>query len=123
VTNENQDDLLSSIKKLVVLGLQNISLSTSNTNLEPVVREIRNKCAESGLNLIWNMPVLYSQFNPIHLEVNPEDDFKQGAGTGWLYIEPDGDVLPAQGINHVSGNFLENSWDEIWSKVKQYKSK
>ena len=116
-------DLLTSIKKLVGLGLQNISLSTSNVNLEPEVREIRNKCAELGLNLVWNMPVPYSQFNPIHLEVDREDDIIQGAGTGWLYIEPDGDILPAQGINYISGNFLENSWDEIWSKVKQFKSK
>jgi len=123
VTSENLLDLLISIKKLAGLGLQNISLSTSNVNLEPEVLEIRNKCAESGLNLVWNMPVPYSQFNPIHLEVDREDNIIQGAGIGWLYIEPDGDVLPAQGINYVSGNFLENSWDEIWSKVKQFKSK
>lgn len=123
VTNENHVNLISSIKKLVNLGLQNISLSTSNLNLEPEVREIRNKCAELGLNLVWNMPVPYSQFNPISLEVDREDDIIQGAGIGWLYIEPDGDVLPAQGINQVSGNFLENSWDEIWAKVKQLKSK
>jgi len=36
------------------------------------------------------------------------------AGRAWLYIEPDGDVLPAQEINQVLGNFLTDSWQKIW---------
>jgi MoaA/NifB/PqqE/SkfB family radical SAM enzyme len=31
-----------------------------------------------------------------------------------LYVEPDGDVLPAQGINQVLGNFLNDAWEKIW---------
>ena len=31
-----------------------------------------------------------------------------------LYVEPDGDVLPAQGYNVVLGNLLRDSWEAIW---------
>jgi MoaA/NifB/PqqE/SkfB family radical SAM enzyme len=38
----------------------------------------------------------------------------QGAGRAWLYVEPDGDVLPAQGINKILGNLVSDSWEKIW---------
>jgi len=31
-----------------------------------------------------------------------------------LYVEPDGDVLPAQGVNRVLGNILTDPWKKIW---------
>ena len=40
-----------------------------------------------------------------------------GAGKAWLYVEPDGDVLPGQGINRPLGNLLEEDWDAIWSRA------
>ena len=40
----------------------------------------------------------------------------KGAGTAWLYVEPDGDVLPAQGVNKVLGNLLTDPWEKIWKK-------
>ena len=39
----------------------------------------------------------------------------EGAGKAWLYVEPDGDVLPAQGVNQGMGNLLQDSWQDIWS--------
>jgi MoaA/NifB/PqqE/SkfB family radical SAM enzyme len=33
-------------------------------------------------------------------------------------VEPDGDVLPAQGINKVLGNLLTDDWNTIWKKRK-----
>jgi MoaA/NifB/PqqE/SkfB family radical SAM enzyme len=38
-----------------------------------------------------------------------------GAGKAWLYIEPDGDVLPDQLINQVLGNILTDPWEKILS--------
>jgi MoaA/NifB/PqqE/SkfB family radical SAM enzyme len=47
------------------------------------------------------------------------DEFQkapEGAGKAWLYVEPDGDVLPAQGMyDQVLGNMLTDEWQEIWS--------
>jgi MoaA/NifB/PqqE/SkfB family radical SAM enzyme len=37
-----------------------------------------------------------------------------GAGRAWLYVEPDGDVLPDQSIDRVLGNFLRDPWEKIW---------
>ncbi len=31
-----------------------------------------------------------------------------------LYVEPDGDVLPAQGYNIVLGDLLRDSWETLW---------
>jgi hypothetical protein len=36
---------------------------------------------------------------------------------GQIYVEPDGDVLPGQGINRPLGNLLSDSWDQIWEKA------
>jgi MoaA/NifB/PqqE/SkfB family radical SAM enzyme len=45
----------------------------------------------------------------------------KGAARSWLYVEPDGDVLPGQGINHVLGNMLTDPWETIWSEAKLWK--
>jgi len=119
VNTENQENISQIIDRLVLMGLENISLSTNDIQLASFTKELRNKCAESGLNLVWNLPVPYSQFNPVSLEIQTEKEVVEGAGIGWLYVEPDGDVLPAQGINIVLGNILVDPWDKIWSKVKK----
>jgi len=118
INAENQQNISQIINKLVQMGLKNISLSTNDLQLASFTQEIRNKCAESGLNLVWNLPVPYSQFNPVSMEIQNEKEFVEGAGIGWLYVEPDGDVLLAQGLNTALGNMLTDSWDTIWSKVK-----
>jgi len=43
-----------------------------------------------------------------------------GAGRAWVYVEPDGDILPAQGINVVLGNLLEDDWNIIWQNCQTY---
>ncbi len=119
VSNENQDQIPEILNKLVELGLQNISLSCNEINLLEKTKTLRDYCAEIGLNLVWNLPVPYSKFNPFSAEVEGSENTSNGAGLGWLYVEPDGDVLPTQGINVVLGNFLKNTWDEIWTKARQ----
>ena len=53
----------------------------------------------------------YSALHPVALEIG--EQAPSGAGKAWMYVEPDGDVLPAQGINRVLGNFLNDPWDQI----------
>jgi MoaA/NifB/PqqE/SkfB family radical SAM enzyme len=44
-----------------------------------------------------------------------EDEVPEGAGKAWLYVEPDGDVLPSQGMaGKVLGNLLTDSWSTIY---------
>jgi len=41
-------------------------------------------------------------------------------GKTWLYVEPDGDVLPSQGIPFVLGNLITQEWEEIWKNCQNY---
>jgi MoaA/NifB/PqqE/SkfB family radical SAM enzyme len=67
------------------------------------------------MSLVWDLPVPYSAQNPVALEV-AGPGLVEGAGRGWLYVEPDGDVLPAQGVNQVLGKILKDPWEKIWKK-------
>ena len=67
------------------------------------------------MNLIWDLPVPYSRLNPVALETEAESP-PSGAGRAWLYVEPDGDVLPTQGVNQVLGNILRDPWVKIWQE-------
>jgi MoaA/NifB/PqqE/SkfB family radical SAM enzyme len=85
--------------------------------LNQTLTALHNQATDLGLSLVWDLPVPYSSFNPIASEV-VVDHQSEGAGKAWLYVEPDGDVLPAQGINRVLGNLLRDPWDIIWIQAK-----
>jgi MoaA/NifB/PqqE/SkfB family radical SAM enzyme len=90
-----------------------ISLSNSGAELDEALQVGRDLVADLGVQLVWGLPVPYSTRNPVALETG-EEEHPDGAGNAWLYLEPDGDVLPAQGINKVLGNLLRDEWDVIW---------
>jgi MoaA/NifB/PqqE/SkfB family radical SAM enzyme len=75
----------------------------------------REWAAELGLDLVWDLPVPFSAHHPIRLDA-PEA--VEGGGRAWLYVEPDGDVLPSQGVDDVWGNILRDPWPEIWRHAK-----
>lgn len=101
------------LERLSKLGAKSISLSASNPALHASLAEFRNQAASLGLSLVWDLPVPYSAYNPVALETQA-DNPASGAGHSWLYIEPDGDVLPGQGINQVLGNILRDPWETLW---------
>jgi MoaA/NifB/PqqE/SkfB family radical SAM enzyme len=48
-----------------------------------------------------------------------EGTISEGAGKVWLYVEPDGDVLPTQGQSEkVLGNLLRDEWTKIMMKAE-----
>ena len=98
--------------RLAGMGVKAVSLSTSDPKYAPQLKEARDMLAMKGLSLVWDVPVPYSDLHPVALE--DEQETIPGAGKVWLYLEPDGDVLPGQGINKVIGNLLDQSWEEIW---------
>ena len=57
---------------------------------------LRDKAAALGLTLRFDLPVPYSEYNPVVYEAE-DAAIPEGAGKAWLYVEPDGDVLPSQG--------------------------
>jgi MoaA/NifB/PqqE/SkfB family radical SAM enzyme len=112
ITENNQDSILSSLEELVGLGVPAISFgaASDDADLIQTMEEARAHAAYLGMHLIWDIAAPYSATNPIAVEV---DEIGVGAGTAWMYIEPDGDVLPSQGIDRILGNVLKNSWEDI----------
>lgn len=118
ITGENKKEIPGLLERLASMGLANVSLSAASPNLSVELESAREVAADLDLSLVWNLPVPYSAINPVNLEVE-ESLVPEGAGRAWLYVEPDGDVLPMQGHPRVLGNFLTNSWEEIWQQVEK----
>ena len=110
---KNKDELSGLIDQLAERGVKAISLSAHDQSLYGVLEKLRSQVANLNLELVWNLPVPYSTFNPVDLETELIEQI-EGEGIAWLYVEPDGDVLPAQGVNRVLGNILSDNWDQIW---------
>jgi organic radical activating enzyme len=100
--------------RLEEMGVKSVSLSVSDASLTQQLALARQALAEHSLRLVWDLPVPYSDLHPVALEENSEQAQPQGAGTAWLYVEPDGDALHSQGDPQVLGNLLTGSWTDIW---------
>jgi organic radical activating enzyme len=118
ITSQNRDQIPDLMKKLAEKGVKAISLSAAEDALDPDLEAARELEAALDIDLVWNLPTPYSDHNPISLETENQE-LHEGAGKAWLYIEPDGDILPVQGINKVLGNFLTDPWEEIWRNCKE----
>jgi MoaA/NifB/PqqE/SkfB family radical SAM enzyme len=113
ITLSNAIEAHDVVEKLAQKGVKAISFSSANSTLGNTLTNLRNQAAFLGLSLVWDLPVPYSSFNPVALETK-EDIPPQGPGKAWLYIEPDGDVLPGQGMSQVLGNVLSDPWEKFW---------
>lgn len=113
----NEDNVKTSeqtLQRLSELGVKSLSLTITDHSLQDAFNTLRNKAANMGLTLRFDLPVPYSAYNPVAFETQ-EDDLPEGTGKVWLYVEPDGDVLPAQGMaDKVMGNLLTDSWSTIY---------
>lgn len=118
MTRANAAELPSQVDRLAQMGLKLISLSADDPSLNESLQALRREVAEKGLELVWDLPVPYSALNPVALEL-PDEEEIQGAGKAWIYVEPDGDVLPGQGILEDLGNLLTDSWETVWAKRRQ----
>jgi hypothetical protein len=112
VTKDNAQKAPEYLERLAGLGVKSLSLTFSDPRLP--TSELQNKAAVLGLTLKFDLPVPYSADHPVALET-VEDNIPSGAGKAWMYVEPDGDVLPAQGMaDKVLGNFLRDPWEKIY---------
>jgi organic radical activating enzyme len=118
ITPQNQVNIESYLKRLSKLGVSSISLSASSEELMESLVSAREIAANLDFSLVWDIPVPYSMQNPFALEFKGRER-PPGAGHAWLYVEPDGDVLPDQDINQVLGNFLQDPWEKIWAAAQE----
>jgi organic radical activating enzyme len=115
LTRELAPQAGSIMERLAKMEVKGLSLSASDPAGAEALIGLRDRAAELGLTLKWDLPVPYSAANPVAQEVGVPST---GAGRAWLYVEPDGDVLPEQGVNRVLGNLLRDSWQTVWEKAR-----
>lgn len=119
ITQENSGQALRLLDKLSEANVSAVSLSATDKSLADPLRDARSYADELDIELIWDLPVPFSSINPLALELDQDEDPPpEGAGFGWLYVEPDGDVLKQQGQRTVLGNFLSDDWEQIWGKAQ-----
>jgi organic radical activating enzyme len=119
LTRQNAQVMAKTIDKLITIGVKSFSLSTDNIALKENLNELKNVITGKGASIIWDLPVPYSHLHPVEMELIEHEHPSQGAGKAWLYVEPDGDVLPEQGENKVLGNFLSDNWEKIWQNASK----
>ncbi len=116
---QNAETAAETVAFLADVGVPAVALSSPLRTASAEERQLLGKALEEaqavahrrGLTLVWDLAAPYSHVNPMELEAGlaPEAAVRQH-----LYIEPDGDVLPAQGYNLVLGNILRDPWPAIW---------
>lgn len=116
ITAENAAKIPGWLQRLDEIGATSLSLSAQSGELAEALQAARDQAAALQLALEWDLPVPYSPVNPVALET-ADEQLPAGAGRAWLYVEPDGDVLPAQGAQPVLGNLLRDPWETIWQRV------
>ena len=123
LTKQNAKQINALIDRIAESGVRALSLSAADAVLEDKLQVARDHAALRNLPLVWDLPVPYTALNPVSLELKATRKRKQpeGAGKAWVYVEPDGDVLPGQGINNVLGNILKDEWGKIWKKTEKRK--
>lgn len=114
LTPQNAPNLPGYLDRLAKMGCAAISLSSQGQGLNDTLMALRDQAAALQMMLVWDLPVPYSAQNPVALEIAGT---VEGAGRAWLYVEPDGDVLPTQGGKQLLGNFLKDPWEKIWKQV------
>ena len=105
-------DAASHLERLASMGVKSLSLSFTDPGIPSAA--LVDRAAALGLAIKHDLPVPYSADNPVARETE-QDAVPSGAGSAWLYVEPDGDVLRAQGMpDQILGNFLRDPWDQIY---------
>lgn len=125
ISSQNEIEIENLIDRLKEMGVKSISISAIRKDLSNSLRLAKQAAAERHMALTWDLPVPYSQIHPINLELSASEEraegdtepFYEGDGRGWLYVEPDGDVLAGQGrVDRNLGNLLTEPWETIWER-------
>jgi organic radical activating enzyme len=120
ITKNNARQANGLLDRLSGSGISAVSLSENDASLADELQAARDHADFIDLPLVWDLPVPYSDLNPVAIELDQgEGEHPEGAGKAWLYVEQDGDVLPTQGVNNVLGNMLNDKWEKIWGKAKK----
>jgi len=113
ISQQNEKNIDTYLQRLSEMEVPSVSLSAATEGFEDALVAAQELAANLDISLVWDIPVPYSMKNPFALEFKGRER-PPGAGHAWLYVEPDGDVLPDQEINEVLGNLVRDPWDDVW---------
>ncbi len=113
LTPKNEASLPELLNKIAGQQVHALSLTASTPELARKLPDLYRSAESLEMELISDLPVPYSSVNPFTGEDQAATQ-PRGAGRAWLYVEPDGDVLPTQGVNRPLGNLLHDPWEKIW---------
>jgi organic radical activating enzyme len=116
LTPRNVNQINSTLERLASLQGHYLSLSGSDSAIHESLTAAYEKAAQLDLNLVWDLPVPFSEFNPIAITQQPDDPTKHSRKS-WLYIEPDGDILTSQESETVLGNVLKDPIGILWNQI------
>jgi MoaA/NifB/PqqE/SkfB family radical SAM enzyme len=112
----SQKKFAAVLREVKELGVPAVSLTSVHPGAAG--RKLLDGCSQAaadlGLELVWDLPAPYSARHPIQLDL---DEPALGSGRAWLYVEPDGDVLPGQGVDKILGHALKDSWADLWARA------
>jgi MoaA/NifB/PqqE/SkfB family radical SAM enzyme len=125
ITPDNADTVTETVAYLAEMGVPAVALSSPLRNapeaeaqhLQSSLEAAQDIAHKRGLTLVWDLAAPYSHVNPIETEADlpPGQAVRQH-----LYVEPDGDALPAQGYTIVLGNMLRDPWEVIWGRGEAF---
>ncbi|UCC92707.1 MAG: radical SAM protein [Thermoplasmata archaeon] len=124
IMSENLDDVEDTVRFLIDLGVQNISLngiirsgkgkdarSVTYEELDGLLQRVVAIAEEADVNLVWFTPTPYCELNPLSYGLG----IKQCTACSLnMAMEPDGSVLPCQSYYEPLGNFRKDPWNSIW---------
>jgi MoaA/NifB/PqqE/SkfB family radical SAM enzyme len=116
---ENAATAVETVRFLARMGVRAVALSSpvraaseeERAQLQAALHAAEEAAHAGNVTLIWDLAAPYSRVHPVQLEA---DLAAEQVTHQHLYLEPDGDALPAQGYNVVLGNILRDSWKKIW---------
>lgn len=122
----NADDILQTIDFLADLGVptvgcnaliyagkgQSVGTGLHESQLETLLKGVRERTDRYGQRLIWYTPTRYCQFDPMQLQLGVKSCTAARYNT---CVEPDGGVIPCQSFYHQMGNILVDPWESIWN--------
>jgi hypothetical protein len=114
LTRRESDAGAALLDRLAGMGVTAVSLSASAPELLPLLPRALQLAAERQLRLVWDLPVPYSSANPVAMEIAGQTGQPAQPFGAWVYIEPDGDALAAQGQSDVLGSLVTEEWQTIW---------
>jgi radical SAM protein with 4Fe4S-binding SPASM domain len=93
----------------------NSHLYLTYTEIGEIVRKIKRRANQLGVEFLWYSPTPYCHFNPI---LEGLGNKSCAACDGLLSVDPQGNILPCSSFDSGVGNLLEDSFKTIWHSAQ-----